>query len=99
MFEEPLPADLKQIEREFGSFLQFDPEAEFSHRIAGTVRNELRRERSAARWKFTLALAGSALLWMNLSFYAASITDFHFHDSRPPMPMARLADFMPLSQP
>jgi len=92
MFDEPLPADLKQIEQDFGSFMQFDLEAEFSHRIARTVRDELRRERSAARWKFTLALAGSALLWMNLSFYAAPITNFHFRDSRQTMPMARLAE-------
>jgi hypothetical protein len=92
MLDEPLPADLKQIEQDFGSFMQFDPEAEFPQRIAHAVRNELRRERSAARWKFTLALAGSALLWMNLSFYAASITNFHFRHSRPAMPMARLAE-------
>jgi len=91
MFDEPLSADLKQVELDFGSFMQFDPQAEFSHRIGCIIRDELRRERKAAYWKFILALGASALIWMNLSLYAASITDFHFHARGQVMPIEQLA--------
>jgi len=78
MFDERLPADLERIEQELTSLMQFDVEAKFGNRIASAVRRELLRERKAARWKFALALAAGALVWIHLSYYAASVTDFHF---------------------
>jgi hypothetical protein len=38
----------------------------------------LRRDRIASRWKFALALAAGAMIWIHVSFYAASVTSFHF---------------------
>jgi hypothetical protein len=60
--------------------MQFEPQAEIGSRILGAMRGQLRRERSAARWKFSLQLAVCAFVWLHLSFYVAPITDFHLSD-------------------
>ena len=85
MFEEPIPPDLRQVELDVGSLMQFTPPVEFGHRLIGAVRSELRRERAAANWKFAIGLAAGAFLWLHLSFYVAPVTDFHFRNSPPTM--------------
>jgi hypothetical protein len=83
MMDESLPSDLNEAERNIGSLMRFDPEGKFGRRIIGAMRNEMRRERTAARWKFSLGLAAGAFLWLHLSFYVAPVTDFHFRSSLP----------------
>ena len=104
MLDEPLPAALEQVERDFTALMQFDVEATFGRRVASAVRNELLRERSAPRWKFALALSAAliwihlsfgALIWIHLSFHTASVSDFPFHNSRSKMPVARSAGNFP----
>jgi hypothetical protein len=81
MCEESLPANLRQVELEIGSLMRFQPQAEFGRRVVGAVRGEMRRERSAANWRFAIGLAAGAFLWLHLSFYVAPATDFHFRGS------------------
>jgi hypothetical protein len=81
MNDESLPPDLSRIERHIGSLMQFEPQAEYGCRVIGAMRGEMQRERSAANWKFALGLAAGAFLWLHMSFYMATVTDFHFRDS------------------
>jgi hypothetical protein len=80
MFDESLPNDLTRIEEDIGPLMRFEPRTDFGERILGTMREELRRDRSAARWKFALQLAACAFVWLHVSFFAASITSFHLRD-------------------
>ena len=66
MFEEPLPPDLRQVEQEVISVMRLNPQPEIGHRIIGAMREEMRRERIAARWRFTLRLATGAFLWLHV---------------------------------
>jgi hypothetical protein len=87
MIDEPLPPDLRKVEQEIVSWMRFTPSEAEDHRIIGAVHDELRRERIAARWIFAARLTAGVFLWLHLSFYVASITDFHFSDAPPVMPV------------
>jgi hypothetical protein len=87
MFQEPLPTDLTQVEQDIGLLLRFQPQVEFGRRIIGAMRGEMRRERTAANWRFAVGLAAAAFLWLHLSFYAAPVTDFHIRRSPPAISM------------
>jgi hypothetical protein len=91
MFDEPLPPELIRVEQDVSSWMRWEPPAEFGRRVIGAIRGELRRERRAANWKFALGLAAGAFLWLHLSFYAAAVTNFHFHDMPPAMATDPLA--------
>ncbi len=104
MLDEPPPADLEPMERDFTSLLRVTSRRLSVGAVASAVRDELLRERSAARWGFTLALAAAliwihlsfgALIWIQLSFHTASVSDFPFHNSRSKMPAARSAGHLP----
>lgn len=85
MFDDLLPPNLAEIEQEFGPRMRFQAPTEFGRRVLDAMRGELRRQRVAANWKFALAVAGGAFLWLHLSFFAATTTDFHFHGNPPAM--------------
>ena len=83
MGDDPLPLGLAEIEQEFGPLMRFQTPTKFGSRVLAAMRGELRRQRVAANWKFALAIAGGAFLWLHLSFFAATTTDFHFRGSVP----------------
>lgn len=91
MCEEPLPANLTQLEEEFGPLIRFQPPKDFGGRILDAMRGEIRRQRAAANWKFALAVAAGGFLWLHLSFFAATATDFCFRGSVPPVSANRQA--------
>jgi hypothetical protein len=85
MIEERLPANLEQVEQELRPLLQFPPPTEFSQRLLHAMRGEMRRQRTVANWRFAIAIAAAAFVWLHLSFFLAPATDFHFRGSCPAM--------------
>jgi hypothetical protein len=77
MCDEPLTDELREIEGGLIPLMRFEPQAEIGGRILGAMRGQLRRERSAARWRFSLQLAVCAFVWLHLSYYVAPTTSFH----------------------
>jgi hypothetical protein len=92
MFEEPLPLDLEQVEQNVGSLMRFNPQPELGRRIVDAMHGEIRRERNVGRWRFALGLAAGVFVWLHVSFYAASITEFHMSETR-----AALSSYTPVS--
>jgi hypothetical protein len=70
-----LPADLEDLEQA----LSRRPLPELSpllrQKVLDGLPSPLRRQRSAAGWQFAVAVAATALFWLNLSLTASRITD------------------------
>jgi hypothetical protein len=78
-----LSADLEEIQRALSNRLLPGPSPLLRQKVLAGMRSPLRRQRSPARWRFTIAVAAAALFWLNLSLTASRITDCGLRWRRP----------------
>jgi len=76
-----LSSDLQQLERELSSRTLPEPSACLRQRVFNDFRAQLCAERRRNNWRFAVAVAATALVWMNLSMSATQATDFGFRRS------------------
>jgi hypothetical protein len=83
MDNEPLSAELEQLESALCRRSLPTVPSGLRHRVLDDLQSRLRREQSQSRWQFAAAVAVAAMIWMNLSLSATQATDFGFRLSRP----------------
>ena len=70
-----LPPDLQRLEQDLAARERPQPPDLVKQRLLCSVRTELHRSRTRGRWAFTLAMAATVLVWLNLSISATQATD------------------------
>jgi hypothetical protein len=71
-----LPPELQRLERALLALPREQPSSQLKERCLNGLRAELGRPQSGSRWAFTIAIAASVLLGLNLSLSATQSTDF-----------------------
>ncbi len=75
MENEPLPAELEQLERRLAAGPRPEPPAALRRQVLRSVRAELRPEQFAPWWRFAAAAAAVIFLWLSLSVAVAEVAN------------------------
>ena len=74
-----LPPELRELEERLAASPRGIPRGALRERFLSSVPRELRGAERRARWTFTVAVAATALVWLNRSMSATQATDCGLH--------------------
>ena len=73
-----LPPELERLERALIAIPREEPSGQLKEKCLGSLQSDMRRQKSASRWAFAIAIAASVLVGLNLSLSATQATDYGF---------------------